>query len=145
MVPTESIDEVDQCLLALQSELSNVGIVLEERLEYWAGFTPKRKKWCQLNRSVYGRIRYYIKGRQGNPAYRKLIACFEKPPKSGLWKHLRAYRYEEAKWTIEGEDVHGVSYESLANYLGTHGCQRLLQQLQEDLTDSFGYAKQRYG
>lgn len=139
------IREVDHCLLELQCELSHAGIVLEGRLEYLSSFTRKRKKWCQLNDGVYGKKKYCIKDRQGNPTYRKIIACFGEAPESGLWEHLRPYRYKEAKWTIEGEDVYGVSYESLAQYLLRQGCQQLLQRLLKDLKDSLAYAQQRYG
>jgi len=135
---------IDNLLIELTTLLAKVGLVLKQKVGYKAGKLSRTRNWCQLVDGDVS-IRTRFPSIEGKVNVWKLFARFNtsQPP---MWPWDKPERYErkKAQWMISGEDVWGVSYETMQEWLRTATGRQLIEQLVKDLRISYVYAYNRY-
>ena len=135
---------VDDCLTELPCLLLSAQLPLTQKLGYRAGKLSRTRNWCQF---VDGDVQIPVcfPNSRGEVKTWKLFARFDNvQPPSWPWDKPERYERKKAQWMISGDDVWGLSYEDVRDWLRTPARLRILQRLIKDLQSSFAYSRQRY-
>jgi hypothetical protein len=60
------------------------------------------------------------------------------------WDKPERYERKKAQWMLAGDDVWGVSYEAMQEWLRTAIGRQLIEQLVKDLRISYAYSYEHY-
>lgn len=144
MITEDMASSVDKSLAELPHLLSREGLILKQKMGYKAGKLLSKRNWCQF---VDGdvQIRIQFPNAEGKLKTWKLFARFNNlQPPSQPWDKPERYEYKKAQWMIAGNDVWGITYDDLMEWLNKTTAVAVLERLVKDLQTSFVYSRYRY-
>ncbi len=143
MLTKGDVTAVDDSLVELATMLLKERLALKQKRGYKAGKLSASRNWCHIadgdthpicTHNARGQLRTW-----------KLFARFDtKQPPPWPWDKPQQQEGKRPQGMISGNDVWGVSYEDIRDWLRTAASQQVVQRLVKDLQTSFDYSRQHY-
>lgn len=135
---------VDDTLAELPALLLKERIAYKQKHGYKAGKLSASRNWCHI---VDGDMqpKICIPNTHGQLKTWKLLARFDtKQPPPWPWDRPQRCEGQKPQGMISGNDVWGVSYKDIRDWLRTATSQQVVERLSKNLQTSFTYSRQRY-
>ena len=144
MLKQKDLALVDESVIQVISLLKKGGLVLKQKRGYKAGKLSASRNWCHIIDDDM-KPRISVPNVSGRVMTWKLFARFDahKTP-SQPWERPQLRRIQKPQGMMAGEDVWGVSYETMMDWFKTTAKQEVIERLAKDLLTSFAYSHQRY-
>lgn len=137
------VTAIDDALTEVATLLVRERLALKQKRGYKAGKLSASRNWCHI---VDGDIHAICThNARGQLKTWKLFARFDtnqSPP--WPWDKPQQHKDKRPQGMISGDDVWGVSYDDIRNWLRIASSQQVIQRLAKDLQTSFDYSRRHY-
>lgn len=137
------VTAVDDSLADLPHLLVKERLALKQKRGYKAGKLSASRNWCHIMDGDMHPICAH--NARGQLKTWKLFARFDtNQPPPWPWDKPQQREDKRPQGMISGDDVWGVSYEDIRDWLRTTNNRQVIQRLAKDLQTSFDYSRQHY-